>query len=188
MHPNKCNILFLAIVLIACVNRRKETDTIKVSDKQNEEKFDSSSLQHNAAFVANAVNSNLFEIRLNDMAQTYASSIAVKQLAKNISNDFNKANEEIQNIAAKENISIPEKMSDEFRNKYGDIQKKTGTDLDSSYIALSLNDHNSIIQQYQYQINNGTDSIVKMWTTRQLPILQKHLVSLQQILSGFQKN
>src|ERR1700751_2246747 len=107
-------------------------DSTQAAKDQNEQKFDSTERKKDASFAVNIADANMLEIKLGELAESYATTAAVKDLGKMIVDDHTKSGVALKGIAMRNNISLPDSLSDKSTKKYNDFAAKRGMDFDKS--------------------------------------------------------
>jgi putative membrane protein len=166
---------------MACHNN----DSTQVANQQNEQKFDSTDLKKDATFAVNIADANMLEIKLGELAESYATTAAVKDLGKMIVDDHTKAGEALEGIAIRNDISLPDSLSDKSTIKYNEFAAKRGTDFDKSFTQEMIDAHKNAIDAFQEEADKGNNGELKQWASETIPTLQHHLEmsdSVQRIL------
>ena len=132
------------------------------------------------SFPQKAYSSGMMEIKLGRLAQQNASSDKVKQFGERMITDHSKANKELEDIARKNNISLPDKMFDENQDAYNELSKYKGAEFDKNYINKMVKDHKSAISDFEKAKENADNTDVRQWAQNTLPTLKQHLELEQQ--------
>lgn len=136
------------------------------------------------SFVNDAATGGMMEVELGHMAQQKASSQRVKNFGKMMVDDHTAANNNLKNIASQKNIDIPMTPTDDQRKDIDKLSKKTGSGFDKAYVDMMVNDHRNDIDAFKKAEGNVSDNDIKNFITATLPVLQKHLDSIQAIKSN----
>jgi putative membrane protein len=59
-----------------------------------------------------------------------------------------------------------------------------GATFDKHYISMMLDDHKKDVNKFKQEATGANDAQLKTWATNTLPVLQKHLDSVQAIKKG----
>ena len=138
-------------------------------------------------FVMDAASGGLMEVELGRMASTSAASAKVKEFGRMMVTDHTKANTELKAVAAKKNITVPPTPADPQQGHINDMKDKKGADFDKAYVDMMVDDHKEDISKFEDESKNGKDADVKAFATKTLPVLRKHLTSIQAIQNGMKK-
>jgi putative membrane protein len=149
------------------------TTTRKVDDKK---------------FVENAALGGMAEVELGKLATQKASSDAVKQFGQKMVDDHSKANDQLKEIASKENISIPASLDSKHQSRIEKLSKLSGPDFDKAYVKDQLKDHKKDVSQFKSEAENGSNPNIKQFASTTLPILQEHLSMVQDLNKNEKKS
>lgn len=179
---------------MACHNA---PDNVKTAEKANDQKIDSLSNKQSvtdssagvpargdADFMVKATAGNQEEVVLGKLAQTNASSAAVKHFGEMMVHDHEMAEKEFRGLAVNKHIVLPDTISNAQKKDHDDLQKKTGRDFDKAYIKLMVDDHKDDLGEYKKAEHDVSDQDIRALAAKMLPILQKHLDTVQVIERG----
>ena len=138
-------------------------------------------------FILEAANGGLMEVELGRYASTNAASARVKEFGRMMVTDHTKANTELKTIASKKNVTLPAAPTGKHQTHISDLTAKKGADFDKAYVAMMVDDHKEDVSKFQEEAKNGKDPDVKAFASKTLPVLQKHLKSIQAIQAGMKK-
>lgn len=179
--PSTLKILMLSITisslaLTSCSSdEKKPEDTKAVATEHNEAKFDSSKNEKDAAFLVNAAEINLKEIKLGQLAADKSNMKDVKEFGKMMEDDHTKAMKGLQELAAKKQITIPTTLTDNGGDAYEKLIKKTGKDFDKEYCKMMVDGHKDAIDKFEKAAGSSSDQDIKNWAASMLPALRTHL-------------
>jgi len=126
-------------------------------------------------FVHEASSSNLFEIRLGQLAQSNASNQAVKQFAQRMVADHNNLQNQLTSVASTGGQSFTPTMDSRHQNQINKLQSLTGAEFDRDYMNLMIRAHQRDVNNFQTQSQSANSSQVRALATNSLPVLQQHL-------------
>ena len=132
-------------------------------------------------FVTKAAGGGMMEVELGKLAQTNASSQAVKDFAKQMVADHSKANAELQSIAAAENIDIPTAMPAEHMQHMQEFEAKKGADFDKAYVAMMVEGHDKTIADFKTAAASNPNDKVKAFAAKTLPTIEGHAAKIKAI-------
>jgi len=95
--------------------------------------------------------------------------------------DHTEANGTLKGIASSLNIAIPDSVGDDARKEIDKMKMKKGKDFDKEYVSMMLDDHKKDIAEFRKCADNCSDSTIKSFASNTLPVLEKHLDSIQAI-------
>jgi putative membrane protein len=179
--PSTLKILMLSITisslaLVSCTsNEKKPDDTKDVATEQNDAKFEASKNEKDAAFLVNAAEINLMQIKLGQMAVDKGNMKEVKDLGKMMGEEHTKAMKDLQGLAAKKQVTIPTTLTDNGGDAYNKLMKESGKDFDKEYCDMMVDGHKDAIDKFEKAAANSSDQDIKNWAASMLPSLRTHL-------------
>lgn len=164
--------------VVSCGN--SPDDAKEAAHEENEEKFEKD-MKGDYKFAENAADDGMFEVQVAELAKTNASSQQVKDFAAGMVTDHSAANEELKNLAATKNISIPESLSEDKQDKYGKLAEKKGKEFDEAYADMMVKAHKDAIDLFEDEAEDGNDVELKQWAADKLPTLRHHLQMAEEL-------
>ena len=158
------------------VEEAQETNEQRVEDTPMEEQVDDAS-----EFMTKAASGGMMEVELGNLAQQKAQSPDVKDFGKMMVTDHTKANDQLKQLAAQKNITLPDSMSDAHMDHVKELREKTGADFDDAYMDLMVSDHEEDVELFQDAAENLEDAEIKNFAATTVATLQKHLDRARQI-------
>lgn len=156
-------------------------DTAKSMDSLKNNAGTSMIDQKTKDFVNDAATGGMMEVELGNMAAQKASSQRVKDFGKMMVDDHTKANDNLKNITSQKNIDLPASITPDQRKDIDKLSKKSGSAFDKDYVNMMVDDHKKDIDAFKKAENDVNDNDIKTFITNTLPVLQKHLDSIQAI-------
>ncbi len=132
-------------------------------------------------FINDAATGGMMEVELGNMATQKASSQRVKDFGKMMVDDHTKVNDNLKNICSQKNIDLPASITPDQRKDIDKLSKKTGSAFDKEYVNMMVDDHKKDIDAFKKAEMDVNDNDIKTFITNTLPVLQKHLDSIQAI-------
>ena len=127
-------------------------------------------------FVDFAGQTDMVEINLGKLAQTSASSQAVKDYAQMLVDDHSKDFNQLYDVAHQANLTRPDAIDAEHNKMLIDpFQKLKGAAFDHHYIQEMVTGHTKAIAVYKKEAADAQNPAVKTYAENALPVLQKHL-------------
>jgi putative membrane protein len=123
------------------------------------------------------------EVKLGELAEQNAHSDAVKSFGKRMRDDHSKANGELEDLAAKKNVTLPKGIDAKSKATYDRLSKLKGAEFDRAYMNAMLQDHRHDVAEFQ-SAAKSSDPDVQAFASKTLPTLRSHLDEAQQIASG----
>lgn len=135
-------------------------------------------------FVTEAAQGGMAEVELGRLAAEKASSADVKQFGQRMVDDHTKANDQLKQVAAQKNITLPAGVGSKNQAEIDRLSKLSGADFDHAYMHLMVQDHRKDVTEFRKQANNGKDADIKNFASNTLPTLEDHLKDAQSIAAG----
>jgi putative membrane protein len=133
--------------------------------------------QSKSAFVRDAIQGDLGEIELGQLAQDKAGSADVKAYGQMLATDHKTALDEMTTVARTLNESVPTKPKADAEKESQKLSKMTGAAFDREFVKHMVADHRKDIKEFEAQAK-GSDEVAKT-AQKQLPVLRKHLEQAQ---------
>ena len=131
-------------------------------------------------FVTKALQGNMAEVELGKLGQQRASNDAVKQFAKRMVDDHQKALDELKTIATNQGITVPTTLDAKGQATFDRLSKLNGAEFDRAYMEDMVKDHRTDVAEFKRESEHGEDPAVKSWAAKTLPTLEDHLKMAEQ--------
>ncbi len=132
-------------------------------------------------FVMDAAVGGMTEVELGKLAAQKASSDSVKQFGQKMVDDHSKANDQLKDVAGKENITVPSSLDAKHQARVDKLSKMSGASFDRAYVKDQLKDHQQDVAKFKAESQNGSDPAIKQFASSTLPTLQEHLSMVQDL-------
>jgi putative membrane protein len=126
-------------------------------------------------FVNMAAQTDMLEAHLGKMAADHASSQDVKDYAQMLVTDHTADYQQLQSLAAKDNLTVPTAIDDAHYKMIAPFEKLKGAAFDSRYKQTMVAGHTQAIGVYEKESNNAQNADVRSYASATLPTLHKHL-------------
>jgi putative membrane protein len=126
-------------------------------------------------FATKAAQGGMAEVELGKLAQERGASAHVKEYGKMLVDDHTRLNNELKDIASKENITLPTDISPEQRRNIDRLAKLSGSQFDREFLKDSAKDHREDIAEFEKEAKNGQNQALKNFASTSLPTLREHL-------------
>lgn len=117
---------------------------------------------------------------MGELGQQKATSAAVKALAKTLSDDHQKANDELAAIAKAKGVELPSSMGSTQQSTISSLEDKQGQDFDREFVQTAIQDHKKDIAAFERASRELTDPDLKAFAQKTLPVLRTHLQQAEQ--------
>jgi putative membrane protein len=134
-------------------------------------------------FLTEAAQGGMAEVELGKLASTKSQNAEVKKFAEMMVTDHSKANNELKELAAKKNFSLPTEVSAKHKSLMDKLNGLSGAAFDKAYVEAMVDDHEEDTEAFKDESEDGKDADVKAWAGKTLPTLQKHLEMIKAIQS-----
>jgi putative membrane protein len=125
-------------------------------------------------FVVNAGMVGLAEVQMANLALQKASSADVKAYAQRMVTDHSTANAELAQLATTKGLALPTELGGEHKSGLEHLSALSGAEFDKAYMQHMVGDHQKAVQLFQTG-SAASDTDVKAFAGKNLPILQQHL-------------
>jgi len=137
--------------------------------------------EHDRLFITEAAQGGLAEIKLSELAPARAGCAEVKQFAQRMIQDHERANQELQQLAAQKGVTPPAQLDGKHQNLQRQLSGQSGEDFDRAYLNAMVEDHQQVIAQFEGQTRQGGDDELKNWAAQTLVTLREHLRYAEQL-------
>ena len=134
-------------------------------------------------FIVKAVQGNLAEVQMGELAQEKGASDGVKSFGRMLQADHSAANQQATAAAAAIGVTPPTEPSKKQKADYARMSKLSGAAFDSHFVKHMVDDHKKDIAAYQKE-SKKQDGQVSQYAGATLPTLQKHLETAQSLAKG----
>ena len=134
------------------------------------------------AFLTEAIQINLAEISVGDLAQKNGGSDDVKSFGKMLVDDHTASNMKATSLAQSNGVTPPTEPKAADKQKHDELAKLSGADFDREFAKAMVKGHEEAISKFE-AASKGEDDIAK-FAQETLPTLQKHLKTAQTLESG----
>jgi putative membrane protein len=139
------------------------------------------------AFALKAAVSGTAEVALGKIALAKATDPEIKQFAKMMVTDHDKANAELKTIAAGKNMTLPVGLDAEHQAKSDSLNKLSGKDFDRGYVSVMVESHQKTLALMQSEASGGTDADLKAFASKTAPVVKTHLDVVRKIQTKLDK-
>lgn len=162
-------------------SENKKMDSQEVAKQENVKRLTSNENtivvienDNDAEFLMKAAEIELELISLGKLAQQKGTA-DVKDFGKMMETDHNTSLTEIRTLAQSKSISIPTTVTENSKNHYDDLNKKTGNDFGKSYSKMMVDRHEDAVDLYEKVIKDTKDADIRAWATKRLSAFRTHL-------------
>jgi putative membrane protein len=130
-------------------------------------------------FITEAIQGNLAEVKLGELAQQKGQSDGVKQFGQHLATDHGAANQKAMNVASQIGVTSPTEPNAKQKAIYDKLAKLSGPSFDRQFAQAMVKDHKEDIAKFQKEANKSTPA--GTFAKEVLPDLQKHLQEAEKL-------
>jgi putative membrane protein len=125
-------------------------------------------------FMNKAAQGGMAEVELGKLAAQKASNSDVKQFGQRMVDDHTKINDQLKQIATKDNVTLPTTLDAKDQAEKDRLEKLSGESFDKAYMEAMVKDHKTDLAGFQREADRGTSPDVKQFAANTLPTLHEH--------------
>jgi putative membrane protein len=131
------------------------------------------------SFLTEAIQGNLAEVQMGQLAQKNGSSDAVKQFGQMLVKDHGESNKKAMRVASSMGVTAPTQSNSKQKATYNRLVKLTGNQFDRAFAKDMVADHKGDIRAFEKEStkNDAAGSYAK----ETLPTLRKHLQAAESL-------
>jgi putative membrane protein len=134
-----------------------------------------------ATFVKEAIEGNVAEVKLGELAQRKGGSNDVKSFGRTLVADHSKARDQSEALAKSLKMSLPTEPSAEAKHAYDRLAKLNGAAFDKEFAHYMVTDHQKDIAKYEEEAKEKKNPAASKYAADTLPTLRKHLQLAQSL-------
>ena len=182
--------LLLTSSLLACSGSqdavKRATDTngnrnAMVADAVNGSGKVENQLNYDSEFAVAAASSGMLEVALGKLAQQKAIAQEVKDWGKTMETGHTQVNEQLMAIAGRAGIALPNRMSDDDRDHYDDVDDRKYFGFDKKFLRALKEAHERDIQRFSEASTKLSNAELRALAAAALPTLREHLQQTEQL-------
>lgn len=132
-------------------------------------------------FVAAAAVANRFEIQSAELALARAGDAKLKEFARMMLTDHKAALQELEAAAKEAGVAMPTEpaLDQSHATKIAALEsRKDSTNFDQAYRTDQMHAHQQAVTLLEMYQRTGTKNSLRVWATKTLPVVKKHLEML----------
>jgi putative membrane protein len=133
-------------------------------------------------FISNATIANMKEIATGKMAQSKGKDPSVKAYGNKMVDHHTMATKQMMTIVKAKKIDVP-KPPVAMAAPDSMLANSKGDDFDKMYVTMMITDHKNTIALFEKASTSLTDTELKAFAVKTLPMLKQHLTEIQGIAS-----
>ena len=132
-------------------------------------------------FMDKAARANMAEVQLGQLAEQNAQSLEVKDFGKRMVTDHTAAEDQLKQLAEKQDFTLPSKLSPADQTTKNRLEKLHGEAFDKAYMHDMVRDHEHDVAEFRRDEKNIKDAQLKDWVINTLPTLDSHLTEAKKV-------
>jgi|SRR5215203_621267 putative membrane protein len=138
-------------------------------------------------FITKAIEGNLAEIQLGQLAQQKGASDGVRNFGQQLVADHSAANKSATTVAGQMGVTPPSEPDKKHKALYERMSKLSGDAFDRQFVKHMVDDHRTEIAEHQKEAKRPK-SPAAGYAKETLPTLQQHLQTAQSLAKGSTKS
>jgi len=134
------------------------------------------------AFIKEAIEGNLAEVQVGQLAQQRGQSERVRSLGRMLENDRAAANQEATSVANALGVSPPTQPDESQRAVYEKLSRLSGAEFDRQFVSDMIKDHLADIRRFESAAKKKDPAAD--YAKQTLPTLRKHLQTAETLVGG----
>ena len=126
-------------------------------------------------FVRDAASSARMQVELGRVALRQGQDARVKQFARQMIDDYQRAERDLLDVAVARDISIPPGLIPAHRSMIGEVTPHVGAEFDREYARMMVGENLSMVREYDEEARSGLDPQARDFAERTLPTMRDHL-------------
>jgi putative membrane protein len=133
------------------------------------------------AFVKKALEGNVAEVQMGQLALQKSNDDQVKQFAQRMVDDHGKMQDQLKPVAAQMGVKVPDGPSKGQMKKMDKMKTLSGDAFDQAYIKDMVKDHKSDASEFKQEAQSTQNPQLKQLATEGSQTIESHLQQIQQI-------
>lgn len=137
-------------------------------------------------YIAQAANSDLYEIQAGELASKNGQSQQVKDFGRMMVTDHTRSSQEMKMLVDQGDfaVPVPTRLDAEHQAMLDRLKQASGEAFDREYMAQQMAAHRKALALHQGYAQNGDDAGLKAFAAKVTPVVQKHHDMLNRNGSG----
>lgn len=170
-------VVIFAAVLVSC----SQDLTYHEAISKNQRKIDDPDRMEDARFIVEARSFNILETKLAELAAGKGYAAKVVSLAKRDLENHEDLERELEKLASKERMVIPDNMNDEHQAILFEVTKAERQDFDREYIQALERINNDIQRRFTTMATQAKDGDIRAFAARKLDLLRNQEKLLSEV-------
>lgn len=176
-----CCLSALLCLAAACDRGSSNTQTKEPAQEASPETAPDQSRQQYSDFLLDAYSYGLMQVRYSQLATEKASTPAVKSFAGQSANWHEALNEELAQMAAGENVSLPDTTGSDVEDYSEELAALPAADFELRYLEVLQQIQQKTISLYTSTAETAADTTLRSWATQKVPDLEAHKQAVEEL-------
>jgi putative membrane protein len=137
-----------------------------------------------AKFLADAIRSDIAEVRLAQLAEQRGYSEEVRKFGRMLSADHGTSRGKTADLAKSLKVAAPTQPSADAEKKYEKLATLSGEAFDRAFVDAMIAGHEEAIAKFKKEAESAGDSEIRLLATETLPTLEQHLMTARSLNNG----
>ncbi len=133
------------------------------------------------AFVKQVGYINLAEIEAGRLAMMQGACQGVRMFGEHLARDHQKANQEMLQLAAKNNWVLAGTTDEKHRALLQNLAGFKGAEFDREFVNAMVKGHKQAVQMFEAEARESKNAAVKSYAEKVLPTLRSHLKEAEKL-------
>lgn len=139
-------------------------------------------------FMKLAAVANMTGAHLGQMAEAQGAQADVKGLGRTLDSDSTHAYQGLQALAGKSGETIPKGIDIRRDKGVAQLEHLKGKSFDQAFLREEIQSDKRVIAEFKSETQHGANADLKAWATSELPTLEAHLETAQNLEKQIQKS
>jgi putative membrane protein len=145
--------------------------------------FTSAGQSDEQTFVKEAIQGNIAEVQLGELAAQRAENEEVQKFGETLRSDHRDALQRATELAQSMQMQVPTDPDTEARGFYEGLSQLSGSEFDAAFVSHMITAHEAQIAKYSRHASSNNTAIASL-VAESLPKLKAHLETAQALQKG----
>jgi putative membrane protein len=136
-----------------------------------------------AGFIAEAIQGNLAEVQLGELAMQRAERADVRKFGERLRDDHSAALKRATSVARSLDVPAPTEAPTEAKRHYNGLAQLSGAEFDAAFLSHMVVAHEAEIANYSSNASSDNDALAA-FVAEAMPTLRTHLATAQALQRG----
>ena len=139
------------------------------------------------SFVKAAANMGTSQLALAKLATEKSDRADLKMFAHQMISDYGRSNHDLKELAAQKKVAVSDSPDLKNSAEKARLELLSGPQFNNAYVTSVIDDYTKGLQIFKGESDDGRDSDVRQFASKNLPILREHL-SMAKAIRGKMAN